>query len=92
MFICLSGPVLSGLSLNSWHDMDAYFETSSEAPELETAAILPPRIDKAVTLLDTNVSSATLPAGKLFFLSACSWTKIFLMTEIVLSCSIHTLD
>ena len=65
VFIWLSGTILSGLSLNSWHEMGANFENSSEAHELETAAIPPLEIDTAVTLLDTNISGATLPAGKL---------------------------
>lgn len=75
MFICLSGTVLSGVSTKSWHDVGAYFVTSSEAPEVETAAIPPPGIETAEALSGTHVSNATLPAGKLFFLSTCSSIK-----------------
>ena len=60
MLICLSGTILSGLSLNSWQDVDAHLETSSEAPDAETAAVLPPGTDTAVILSDS-------PAGKQLF-------------------------
>lgn len=69
MFVCLCGTVLPGQSLSSLQDMDAYLETPSETPELETAPIHPPGIDTGVTLLDTYVLSATLPAGKMMPLS-----------------------
>ena len=40
-------------------------ETSSESPELETAAVHPPGVDRGVTLSDTYALSVTLPAGKI---------------------------
>ncbi len=91
MFICLCGTVLSGQRLSSLHGTDAYLETSSVTPELETAAIRPPGIDRGVTLLDTHVSSAALPAGKMMFLSfkcclflsAQSWLINALLAEIL---------
>lgn len=71
MFICLCGTVASGQLLDSLHDKDTYLETSSETPELETAAIRPQGIDRGVTLFDTRVSSAALPAGKFLSFKCC---------------------
>lgn len=65
IFICLSGTVVTEQSLNSWHDMNGYLETSSERPELETAAIHPSATDTGATLLDIHVSSENVPNGKI---------------------------
>lgn len=64
MFICLCGLILSGLSLNFLQGMDAYLESTSETPVLETAAFHPPGADTEVTMLHTSASHAALPAGK----------------------------
>lgn len=69
IFICLWGTVLLGQSLNPLQDMDAYLETSSETREIETAANHPPGNDTGLSLLDTYVSSAALPVGKMMSLS-----------------------
>lgn len=69
IFICLCGTVLLGQSLNPFQDTDAHLETSSETPELETVAIHPPGHDTGLTLLDTYVSGAALPVGKMMYLS-----------------------
>ncbi|TKS77666.1 Extracellular matrix protein 2 [Collichthys lucidus] len=58
MFMCLCGTVLSGQSLNSLQDLDAYVESSLEAPGLEKTTVHPPGIDTG----DTHVSNAVLPA------------------------------
>lgn len=65
MFMCLCGTVLSGQSLNSLQDLDAYVESSLEAPGLETTTVHPPGIDTG----DTHVSNAVFPAGKMMLLS-----------------------
>lgn len=73
ILIGLCGTVLHGQSLNSLHGTDTYVETSSESPELETAAVRPPGVDTGVTLLDAYASSVTLPPGEMMlFLSARS--------------------
>nr|XP_046252100.1 mitotic apparatus protein p62-like isoform X2 [Scatophagus argus] len=62
VFICLCGTVSSGRSLNTLQEMDALLETSSEAPELDTAGIRPSGNDTGLTLLDTHISTASVPA------------------------------
>lgn len=71
MLLCLSGTILSGQSQNSARDIVSYLETSSETPELETTAIHPSGIDSGETLVDSHVSGAAFPAGKLFLSFKC---------------------
>lgn len=63
IFICLSGTTVTGQSLNSWSDMDGYFEMSSESPALETTSLHPSSIGSS--LLDTRDSSENVPNGKI---------------------------
>lgn len=81
IFICLSGTVVTGQSLNSWRDMDGYFETSSETPALEMAAVHLSATDVGATLLDTHVSSENVPNGKIQ--KFCLWiASSFLFSKI----------
>ncbi len=64
MFICLCGLILLGQSLNYLQGMDAYLESTSETPVLETAAFNPLVTDTEVTTSETLASHAALPAGK----------------------------